>query len=232
VTAEAPRRQTLPARVEAALAAAEIPASKLGAARSGRLSAPERALYAWTLRRFAAAGRPSRPEVEAAAVQLGVDSSSALATLAREDLVHLDASGEITVAYPFSGRPTAHRVRFSGGHEVDAMCAIDALGVAPMFDQPVEIASRDPLTGERISARVAPNLEAEWRPASAVVVTGAARGGEDSCSACCPVLNFFASSGSAERWLAEHPQISGAVITMREAILTGDAIFGDVLRTA
>jgi hypothetical protein len=50
----------------------------------------------------------------------------------REDLVHRGSDGEITVAYPFSGRPTGHRVRFSDGHEVDAMCAINALGVAPI----------------------------------------------------------------------------------------------------
>jgi hypothetical protein len=110
------------------------------------------------------------------------------------------------------------------------MCAIDALGVAPMFEQSVEIASRDPLSGEEISARVAPNLEAEWWPASAAVVTGALRGDGDSCSACCPVLNFFASGGNAERWLARHPEISGETISMQEAILAGRAVFGDVLR--
>jgi Alkylmercury lyase len=54
----------------------------------------------------------------------------------RRSVVHRGADGEITVAYPFSGRPTAHRVRFPGGHEVDAMCAIDAVGIAPMFGEP------------------------------------------------------------------------------------------------
>ena len=42
------------------------------------------------------------------------------------------------VAYPFSGRPTPHRVRFADGHEVHAMCALDALGVAPMFGEQIE----------------------------------------------------------------------------------------------
>ena len=64
-------------------------------------------------------------------------------TLARDDLVHTDRDGEITVAYPFSGRPTGYLVRFEGGHEVHAMCAIDALGIAPMFRVPIEIESRE-----------------------------------------------------------------------------------------
>ena len=76
----------------------------------------------------------------------------ALRRLAREDLVHHDpATGAILVAYPFSGRSTAHQVRFDG-REVYAMCAIDALGIAPMLDEAVEIASFDPLS-DRIEWR-------------------------------------------------------------------------------
>ena len=115
-----------------ALTAAAIPSSKLGVARHARLSEAERALYFWILRRFARDGRPNSAELRAAAEQLGLSAESSLETLAREDLVHPGADGEIAVAYPFSGRPTVHRVRFPGGHEVDAMCAIDALGIAPV----------------------------------------------------------------------------------------------------
>jgi hypothetical protein len=218
--------------MSAVLAAADIPLSKLGAARASRLSDSERRLYRWILRRFASSGRPSSAEIGDYARRLGLDERRSFDTLAGEDLVHLGRDGEVAVAYPFSGRPTAHRARFSSGHEVYAMCAIDALGIAPMFEQPVEIASRDPLSDDEIRARVAPTLEAEWWPASAAVVTGALRAGGDSCSACCPVLNFFASSENAERWLAQHPDISGEAITMQEAILAGHAVFGDVLQEA
>jgi hypothetical protein len=30
--------------------------------------------------------------------------------------------------------------------------------------------------------------------------------GGDSCQGCCPVLNFFVSPATAERWLSEHPR--------------------------
>src|SRR5581483_7891505 len=49
--------------------------------------------------------------------------------LAREDLVHTDDEGAITVAYPFSAHPRGHEVTL-GGRVVQAMCAIDALGIA------------------------------------------------------------------------------------------------------
>jgi hypothetical protein len=214
--------------VAAALAAAEIPPSKLGPARRARLTDAERELYFWILRRFATDGRPSSGEVRAAAERLGLDTEDALETLSREDIVHRRRDGEVSVAYPFSGRPTAHRVRFPSGHEVDAMCAIDALGIAPMFAQRIEVESRDPVTGETIGARVAPDGATEWWPESAVAVAGASRSQADACFGCCPVLNFFVSRANAARWLTEHPEVRGTVISMGEAAAAGRAVFGDV----
>jgi Alkylmercury lyase len=43
------------------------------------------------------------------------------------------------------------------------------------------------------------------------------------------VLNFFASAASAERWLAEHPEVRGSSISIQEAAAAGRAVFGDVL---
>jgi hypothetical protein len=214
--------------VAAALAAAEILSSKLGPARRARLTEAERELYFWILRRFATHGRPSSGEVRAAADRLGLDTENALETLSREDLVHRRRDGEISVAYPFSGRPTAHRVRFPSGHEVDAMCAIDALGIAPMFGQRIEVESLDPMSGETIGARVAPDEEAEWWPEPAVVVAGAVRSQGDACCGCCPVLNFFVSPANAERWLTEHPEVRANVISLPDAAAAGRAVFSDV----
>jgi len=55
-------------------------------------------------------------------------------------------------------------------------------------------------------------------------------GQDESCQSCCPVLNFFASSDNAERWLDEHSQVRGQAITIPEAVLAGRAVFGDVLK--
>jgi hypothetical protein len=219
----------LPERVAAALAVAEIPPSKLGQARRSRLSDSERALYFWVLRGFAERGTPTREELGRKAEQLGLELEPALATLRREDLVHLGDGGEITVAYPFSGVPTAHRVRFPDGQEAFAMCAIDALGIAPMLDQPIEITSHDPLSDEPFRAHLSPDGSASWQPDTAAVVAGVNDRHADSCNGCCPVLNFFANNENAEFWLNEHPEVRGEVITIEDAIAAGRAIFADVL---
>ena len=221
-------RESLPPGVAASLIAAAIPSSKLGPARHARLAAAESDLYFWILRQFARGGRPSSAETHAAAERLELDGERAIATFARENLVHLDRAGEIAVAYPFSGRPTSHRVRFQGGHEAYAMCAIDALGMAPMFDEPIEITSRDPLTAELIQVDLKADGTGSWQPEEAVVVCGASGSGESCCS-CCPVLNFFASSENGERWLEERPEVRGCVISLPEAIAAGRSVFGDVL---
>jgi Alkylmercury lyase len=214
--------------VAAALNAASIPVFKVGSARHARLSDSERELYFWILSNFGSTGRPTAANMRLAAEHFGLDPHQALHALATQDLVHTDQDQEILVAYPFSGRPTEHRVRFQSGHEVHAMCAIDALGIAPMFDQSIEIASRDPLTGEDMRVELAPDGAGSWQPEETVVVCGASGSGE-SCSNCCPVLNFFVSTENGERWLEARPDVRGYVMTMSDAIEAGRAVFGDVL---
>jgi hypothetical protein len=214
--------------VRQALVAAQIPRERLGRARTGRLDAPELSFYHWILRRFAGGEVPDGAALAVEAERLGVEPDATLATLAYEDLIHTDAAGQVTVAYPFSGRPTAHRVRVDG-HEVYAMCAIDALGVAPMLDAPVLIDSRDPVTGDAVHVEVAPDGQASWAPEEAVVVAGSCCAGA-AYSGCCQVLNFFAAPANAEQYLKERTDVSGHVISIPEAIEVGRVIFGDVFQ--
>ena len=109
------------------------------------------------------------------------------------------------------------------------MCAIDALGIAPMFGEPIEIASHDPVNGDAIRSHVTPDGTAVWSPQSAVVVAGVLDRESDSCQGCCPVLNFFASAANAESWLADYAQVRGKVISMQEAAAAGRAVFGELL---
>jgi hypothetical protein len=211
---------------EGLLALANIPSNRCGANRTAGLSAAERTLLLWILRRFAEEGRPSMELVRAAAADVGVELDTALETLAREDLVHL-RDGEIAVAYPFSGRPTTHRVRFQNGHEAFAMCAIDALGIAPMVNKPIQIRATDPSTGERVEVVLSSNGQTHWQPIESVVVVGASGSG-NSFAGCCPVLNFFASEENAQRWLSEHPVVQGEIVSLPEAIELGRIVFGEV----
>jgi hypothetical protein len=64
----------------------------------------------------------------------------ALVALDDEDLIRVRA-GQIDLAYPFSALPTPFVVRLADGNERYACCATDALGIAPMIGQAVEVRS-------------------------------------------------------------------------------------------
>jgi len=86
----------------------------------------------------------SFPRLPAAAVR------QALATLDEDDLIRIQ-NGHVDMAYPFSASPTPWAVRLPGGQERFACCAVDALGIAPMIGQRVEIRSRCHHCGEPLA---------------------------------------------------------------------------------
>ncbi len=65
----------------------------------------------------------------------------ALAALDDGDLIRI-RDGMIDMAYPFSAPATPFVVRLRDGGERFACCAVDALGIAPMIGQAIEIRSR------------------------------------------------------------------------------------------
>lgn len=213
-----------------ALRAAQIRPERQGVARARRLSAEHRQLYVWILGEFAAATPPTGDATRTAADTLGLDAADAFRVLAHEDLVHVDATGRPVVAYPFSAKPRGHRVLIDGKLWVEAMCAIDALGVAPMLALPIEIYSRDRLTGGEIWVRLDPREGAWWEPELAVVLAGSACCEGPSFRGCCDVLNFFERRENAERYLAKNGSVSGHPISLPEAIEAGRIVFGDLLR--
>lgn len=215
--------------IERVLDAAAIPRSRCGTERTARLSREERQLYHWILDRFAHAAPPTAAQLAEQGRALDLDPQAALAMLAGEDLVHTDDGGAVLVAYPFSTQPRGHRVTIGERLTVEAMCAIDALGIAPMLNQPVEINSHDPLTGQEIWVRISPGEGAWWEPETAVVLAGSSCASGPSYGDCCDVLNFFETIETAERYLREPDSVVGMPISMPEAIETGRAIFGNVL---
>jgi hypothetical protein len=217
-------------RSDAELRLASIRGQRRGRARLEPLSPGERDLYDWILKAFAS-GKPPQPDTLAdAASRFAVDVEQALASLGREDLVHYDrGTGAIMVAYPFSGLSRGHRVLIDGKHSVEAMCAIDALGIAPMLGLPIEITSRDPHSGSEIWVRLDPGEGAWWEPETAVVLDGCVSTAGPSYRSCCTALNFFESGESALGYLVVNPGISGRAIPLPEAIELGRSIFGDLL---
>ena len=77
---------------------------------------------------------------------------------------------------------------------------------------------------------VHPDGDAAWEPETAVVLAGSGRCDGPSYSGCCDVLNFFESTETAEQYLRDHDHVDGMTISIPEAIETGRAIFGEILK--
>ena len=99
----------------------------------------------------------------------------ALVALDDDDLIRIRA-GQIDVAYPFSGAPTPFHLRLSGARERYACCATDALGIAPMVGEPVEITSACHHCGEPLKFGATPH--GVGRDAEGVMVWFGKRGDE------------------------------------------------------
>jgi hypothetical protein len=111
------------------------------------------------------------------------------------------------------------------------MCAVDALGIAPMLGTSVLIRSADPVTGEPIAVTV-DGSDSAWRPATAVIFVGrtADKCAGPSAAICCSYINFFATSSGAAAWAKAHPEVDGGILSQARALEVGDQIFGQLLR--
>lgn len=108
--------------------------------RQQRLSQIEVKLHRTILRSFVERGRPlAKGEISRS--QDAANPDTLLDRLRACDLVVLDGRGEVVGAYPFTIEKTHHVVEVNG-HRLQAMCALDALAVSPMFDLEVQIHSR------------------------------------------------------------------------------------------
>ncbi|ADD45007.1 alkylmercury lyase family protein [Stackebrandtia nassauensis] len=174
------------------------------------------------LRHFAATGAAPDPSDY---------ETAALTELHERDLIRLDDSGAIVVAYPFSGTETPHRVHITDGASAWSMCAIDALGIAAMLDQDIAIESTDPHNRQPIRVDIH-NRQATWTPSTTVVFVGVAdccHADEPSVDRCCGVLNFFTTTSSAAAWHTNHPDTSGQPVDQATALRVGTEIFGSLL---
>ncbi len=204
----------------------------VGRAGQGRLAPVAgglRAVQQAVLRALASAGAvPTADELDRAAAGSGATGGAVLAALAEQDYLTLDESNGLRAAYPFSLVPTRHQVTIEGGPTMWSMCAIDALGVAPMLGRATTIVSADPVTGERISVAMS-HGGAAWDPLGALVFAGGRGGAGPASAVCCDAINFFASAHSALRWAALRPEITGRVLDQAGAIQVGRSVFGALL---
>ena len=201
------------------------------AARASQLSPAARQLHQAVLAAFIAAGQPPPAAELERLIRSGAGDSDRVRTeLTEADLLAFTPRGEIRAAYPFSPAPTPIRVRWDGGPDVYAMCAIDALGMSAMLGRPVT--ASEPGTGRAVTLTVDAS-RARWAPRTAVVFAGDA--GDPGCPSvdrCCGYISFFATGRAARAWARRHPEITGTVLRQAGALRIGIDTFGALLQPA
>lgn len=197
------------------------------AARQAQLEPSLRELHMKILRSFAERGRPPLPEELAA--QLGDNGvAAALQRLAGDDLIVLAPDTcAIAGAYPFSIEPRPHRVTFNG-NEVHAMCALDALSVAPMFDAPVRVRSHCHVNGAAIEIHMHGTQVLAAAPEQPYV--GIRWQGTSGCAAqsLCLEMVFLRDRVTAGDWQGDSPGTTD-VFSLPEAVEFGAAFFRPLL---
>jgi hypothetical protein len=168
-------------------------------ARQSQLEPQLRNLHRAILRQFATAGQPLSRDL--VAQQLGdEDPDAALGRLADDDLVVLTADRrDIAGAYPFTAEERVHAVLVNG-HTVHAMCALDALAIAPMFETATRIDSRCHVTGTPIEIHMQGTELLSAKPGD--VHVGIHWQGTSGCAAqsLCLEMVFLADPATARHW--------------------------------
>lgn len=200
--------------------------------RVAALSTPAQHFHHALLRKFLTLGHaPSEDDLQAEAQVVSSSIAALLQELVEQDVIQRDPMGAIHAAYPFSGRPTAHRVQLPDHLPVFAMCAIDALGLPYMVGRPATIVTQDPMDGTAITVWIDPGTGAQsWRPEETVVLSNLRTAApSSSAECCCPVINAFASREHAERWQQAHSEAAVRLLTQEEAVAEARTLFEHLL---
>ncbi|QKT03470.1 hypothetical protein HUS23_06445 [Ectothiorhodospiraceae bacterium 2226] len=223
----APMPMSACSTVDVAAALARLEALLPLRARQRALPPAWQAVHRALLRTFAERGRPpSRAEL-AARLPAG-EAAAALARLVADDLVVLDAHREPVGAYPLTLEATPHALLL-GGHRLHAMCALDALSVAPLFATEVRIASRCALSGApiRIDQRGSELLAITPAPDVRVGIHWQTPCGAAAHSLCREMV-FLRDGGLAAQW--QQGDADGrALLTPADAVAVGAGFFRPLL---
>jgi mercury(II) reductase len=183
------------------------------------------------LKLYAEDGRA--PSLAALAERAGLSETAIrplLEELRRRDLVVFDG-GRIVGAYPFTDRDTGHRVTLDG-RVLNAMCAVDALGIGPMTNRDIAIASRCRHCGApiQIATRDQGRVLAEVNPKTAVMWQSVRYEGGCAANSLCATTAFFCSDDHLAAWRRERSaNEAGFRLSIEEGLEAGRALFGPSL---
>ena len=211
--------------------------------RQQALSPPLRMVHRAVLRSLAETGKPPRQAEIAAMLGSKRSAVHALATLGTNDLVILTApvtvdekthqlivpeGVQVIGAYPMTTEKTPHTVEIYG-HSVNAMCAVDALALSPMFGRETRIDSRCHVTGIPLRIHQKGTEITEVIPSSEIRV---GIRWQSTCAGAahtlCTEMVFLNDAETATMWRETDPA-SITLFTLSEAVELGKAFFVPLL---
>ena len=159
-----------------------------------------------------------------------MDASEAADVLNKYDMVTFSENGEPVGAYPFTMDERVHKVRVNG-HQLFAMCALDALSIGPMFEEDTQISSQCKVSGDPVkihmSGDVIQNLE-EVRDVHFGIVWGAAESTVCCADSLCMEMIFLRDKNTAQAWLSDDSE-GREVFTLLEAVQFSSQFFVPLL---
>jgi len=138
-----------------------------------------------------------------------------LAKLERIGLIRRDESDQWRILPCIPKIGYGHTVLLKDGRKENAACAIDALGLPFMFGQDATILSKDPVSKQKIRIEVKNGRIVSQQPKELFVYFG--------CD--CATILFFTSNENFELWKSEHPDQTGMVLDMNQALALARRLF-------
>ena len=181
--------------------------------------------------RTALRARPMTSESLAVSTECTLeDLNAALGALHDAGTIYL-RDGAVVAAYPFSLVPTAHRVSIADV-TVYANCAVDALAVPPMVDEPAQISSACGYCGVPVTVTMQGDRVLESRPVAPMVFYP-----DRECCAPgpavvtrCPHIQFFCTHDHAARWQDAHAGLRGVTFGLADAAVFARRHFERTIR--
>jgi alkylmercury lyase len=151
--------------------------------------------------------------------------SECLQELEAWGFIQTDKGGTVAGAAGLSLCPTRHRLAVNG-QELYAWCAEDAIGIPAALGWNAKISSSCGQCGSPITFYVAGGeiCEPDWVTSVRLWLSDVGDG--PICTETCPHILFFCRHEHGERWAGEHPQNSGRLINLDEAVNIGRRLWG------
>ena len=138
---------------------------------------------------------------------LDVPDLSQLDALSKNDLVVLDdKTGKLTGAYPFSILKKTHRVALNNA-ELYAMCAFDAISIAPVFSVATKITSQCHVTTEPVEIVQKDNEVISVMPEDVHIGIKWQSTGSCAAESLCMEMVFLNDKATAEGWQGSNEHI-------------------------